>query len=205
MKQYIILLLIILSSSYCNSQTTEPQRIITFAEKLSDNFIHQNGDYYIDNENKLNTFEGIWIYNDGNGTILTVNLRKKNQLLLQGLNNQYKFSDFLVLTYKLEKNNVVLHNNLNDALPSEMLSIYNDFFGYFTFYQPNYLETEGSFFDKTYNIIASCAITKLPTLVGQSEKINIHLYSASRKNDPSFYTNLPSVFSVPNNVELTKL
>jgi hypothetical protein len=206
MKNYIIILATLLSIISCKAQIT-PQRTITFSEKLSDDFAHQNGDYYIDNENKLNTFEGIWVYNDGNGKKLTLNIRKKNQLLLEDpmIQNQYQFEDMLIITYKLEINGNILHDNLTAPLPVKMLGIYGGFYSYFTFYQPNYLKTEGTFHDANYNIIANATITKITTLVGQPEKILFHLFGASRKNDPSFYNGLIDAFCVPNNVELTKL
>jgi hypothetical protein len=204
MKQYILILITVISIISCKAQTREPQRIVNLEVLFQENFNDQNGDYYIDNENKLNVFEGIWVYNDGNGTILTINLRKKNQVLNETLNNQYSFSDMLILTYKLEKNNIVLHDNLFDSLPTEILGIYDGYFGYLGFSKPNYFEANGGFHDANYNIISSCTITKVNTIVGQPEKIKIHLYGASRKNEPSFYNGLTEVFSIPNNIELVK-
>ena len=48
-------------------------------------------------------------------------------------------------------------------------------------------------------------VKKLETLAGQPQKISIKLYGALRRNDPSFYQGLTEAFSVPNNIELTKL
>jgi hypothetical protein len=145
------------------------------------------------------------MYDDGNGNKLTLNLRKKEQILNETRNNNYIFSDMIILTYKLEKNYITIFDNLNENLPNEILPTDDGNFGYFSFYESNYNKLSGSYHDVTYNIVSSCMIKKLDTLAGQPEKISLKLYRALRRNDPSFYQGLTEAFSVPNNIELTKL
>lgn len=205
MKTYILLFLTITTFLNCKAQTRFPQRTVNLSDSFQENFNNQNGDYLRDNENRLNSFEGIWLYDDGNGNKLTLNLRKKEEVLCETRNNNYSFSDMIILTYKLEKNYIIIFDNLNENLPNEIESTVEDNFGYFSFYESNYNKLSGSYYDDTYNIVSDCIIKKLNTLSGQPEKISIKLYGALRRNDPSFYQGLTDAFSVPNNIELTKL
>ena len=205
MKTYILLFLTITTFLNCKAQTRFPQRTVNLSDSFESSFNRQNGDYLRDNENKLNAFEGVWVYDDGNGNKLTLNLRKKEQVLNETRNNNYRFSDLIILTYKLEKNYITIFDNLNENLPNEILPTDEGNFGYFSFYESNYNKLSGSYHDVTYNIVSDCTIKKLETLAGQPEKISLKLYGALRRNDPSFYQGLTEAFSVPNNIELTKL
>ncbi len=205
MKTIIKILILSITLSFsCNAQTRSIQRTLNLSDTFLDNHNHINGDYIKDNLNQLNAFEGNWVYNDGNGTIFTVQLRKKIEVL-NDTSDRYHFSDMLILTYKLVKNGVLLFDNLNTPLPNEILKTGQGTFGYYRLYDNNdFNKLWGSFHDEIYNIIADCTIKKVPTPAGTPEKISFDLYNAWRKNDPSFYQGLPSTFGVPDNVVLIK-
>lgn len=203
MKKYIILLLIISFFTTCKAQIRQPQREISQTEHHLSSYRPQNGDYIIDTTNNLDIYVGTWIYNDNLGTIFTLKLERKNQVLCETQNNNYSFYDNIIATYKLEKNNIVLFDNLSAILPNEILSS-DEPFGYFG-NPSNFNDLDGSFHDVPYNIISECTIKKITTSVGQPEKISFRLYGGRRRNPESFYTGLASAFSIPNNIELTKL
>ena len=155
----------------------------------------------MDTTNNLNIYEGTWIYNDNLGTIFTLKLRRKDRVLLD-TGNTYNFADMIISTYKLIKNNILLFDNLNHALPSEIAEDDGDF-GYLSNVS-SFSDLDGGFEDVTYNIFANCEIKKLVTPAGQPEKISFRIYGATRRNPQSFYAGLPSAFSVPTNIVLTK-
>lgn len=203
MRNILILLTFCLSIKSI-AQIREPQRIVP-QSVAHISYDYQNGDYIKDTENKLDQYVGTWEYNDGLGNIFTLKLQRVNQFLNDLGGNRYSFSDEIIISYKLVKNYVTLFDNLTAILPTELLSdaemtgigFVNNFH--------SYDNLEGFFDDATYNIITDCEITKLNTSAGQPEKIRFNIIKGFKKNDPSFYQGLLDTYSVPNNVELTKL
>jgi hypothetical protein len=155
----------------------------------------------MDTTNNLDIYVGTWIYNDNKGTIFTLKLQRKNQVLCETQNNNYSFDDNIILTYRLEKNNVVLFDNLDAPLPNEIIK--NEGLGYFG-NATSFTDLDGGFEDVPYNIFSSCTIKKLTISSGQPEKISFRLYESRKRNPASFYVGLPTLFSMPNNIELTK-
>jgi len=202
MKNYIILFALFININ-CKAQIREPNRILSRSQtQISYDF--QNGDYIMDTTNNLNIYEGTWLYNDNHGTIFTLRLQRKNRLLNDLPGGTYGFDDNIIATYKLEKNGVVLFDNLSAILPVRVLATFEDgYFGYFCNYT-TFNDLDGTFHDVPYQIISDCTIKKLPVIAGQSEKISFKLYGAFRLNPHSFYEALPAPFSIPNNIVLTK-
>ena len=203
MRNILILLTFCLSIKSF-AQTREVQRIVPRTQ-AQQNYDMQPGDYIKDTENKLDQYVGTWEYNDGLGTIFTLKLQRVNEFLSDTGDNSYYFSDEILITYKRVKNYALIYNNLNSSLPTQYLSDI-EMLGFGSANNcHNYDYIYGFFYDATYNIIANCEITKLNTSAGQPEKIRFNIIKGFKKNDPSFYQGLLDTYSVPNNVELTKL
>ena len=203
MRNILILLTLCLSIKSF-AQIREPQRIVP-QSVVHISYDYQIGDYIKDTENKLDQYVGTWEYNDGSGNIFTLKLQRVNQFLNDLGGNRYSFSDEIIISYKLIKNNILIINKLNDIIPLEVPSS-DDLLGFgFVNNFHSYDNLEGFLGDETYNIIANCEIIKLYTPVGQPEKIMFKLTKPFKRNDPSFYQGLSETYSVPNNVELTKL
>ena len=200
MKKFIILFLTVGFFITCKAQVREPLRQISQTEHHQPSYDSKIGDYIMDTTNNLDIYEGTWIYNDNQGTVFTLKLQRKNQVL-NDIGNSYYFYDQIILTYRLEKNNVVLFDNLDSTLPNEIVE--DEGFGYLG-NSANFNDLDGSFIDVAYNMSSSCTIKKLNTPSGQPEKISFRLYGSRKRNPPSFYVGLPTFFSVPNNIELTK-
>ena len=201
MKNIFLFFAIILFYS-CNAQTRFPQRIISQTQAHNGEEI-LSGDYVKDTENKLNTYEGTWIYN-ANGIEFILKLEKKEQVL-SDFGGHYYFYDMIITRYKLVKNNVTLFDNLDATLPHHILSRNEEgVFGFFNFAE-NYSKLSGGFYDFNYNIISNCFLTKIITSVGEPERIIFKLWGGIKYNEPGFYEGLTDAFSIPNNIELTKL
>ena len=203
MRNILILLTLCLSIKSF-AQTREVQRIVP-QSVAHISYDYQNGDYIKDTENKLDQYVGTWEYNDGSGNVFTLKLQRVNQFLNDLGGNRYSFSDEIIISYKLIKDNILIINKLNDIIPLEVPSS-DDLLGFgFVNNFHSYDNLEGFFGDETYNIIANCEIIKLYTPLGQPEKIMFKLTKPFKRNDTSFYQGLSETYSVPNNVELTKL
>lgn len=132
MKNIFILLLITMFVN-CKAQTRFPQRTVSQTQAHANDFDIQVGDYVKDTENRLNAYEGAWIYN-ANGVEFTLKLEKKEQVLMETNNNNYRFYDMIITRYKLIKDGVTLFNNLDATLPDHILSRDEEgVFGYFNF------------------------------------------------------------------------
>ncbi|WP_296142895.1 DUF6705 family protein [uncultured Flavobacterium sp.] len=201
MKNYILFAIVFISA-LATAQERQVLRTYPQSQAQLTSYDSQNGDYIMDTTNNLNIYEGTWIYNDNLGTIFTLKLRRKDRVLLD-TGNTYNFADMIISTYKLIKNNILLFDNLNHALPSEIAEDDGDF-GYLSNVS-SFSDLDGGFEDVTYNIFANCEIKKLVTPAGQPEKISFRISGAIRRNPQSFYLGLPSTFSVPTNIVLTKI
>ncbi|WP_366937399.1 DUF6705 family protein [uncultured Flavobacterium sp.] len=202
MKNYI-LFAIALMSTLATAQERQVLRTYPQSQAQLPSYDSQNGDYIMDTTNNLNIYEGTWVYNDNLGTIFTLKLRRKDRVLLD-TGNTYNFADMIISTYKLVKNNIVIFDGLDLALPDQVLDNEEAInYGYSNnIHSFNVLY--GGFGDVTYNIFANCEIKKLVTPAGQPEKISFRISTALRRNPQSFYVGLPAPFSVPNNIVLTK-
>ena len=203
MKNYI-LFTIILISAIATAQERQVLRTYPQSQAQLTSYDSQDGDYIMDTTNNLNIYEGTWVYNDSQGTIFTLKLRRKDHVLLD-TGNTYNFADMIISTYKLVKNNIVIFDGLNLALPDRFLD--NDEainYGYLDNIH-SFTDLDGGFGDVTHNIFANCEIKKLVTPAGQPEKISFRISGAIRRNPQSFYLGLPSTFSVPTNIVLTKI
>ena len=98
----IILIIVIISSISCKSQTIIP----TFS---SQERIRDEHHYLKDIDNDFNKFNGIWKYTNGNTSLtLSLNKEEKKQVLNKGM-----YKDFLVGEYQYIENGIEKVNTLN--------------------------------------------------------------------------------------------
>jgi hypothetical protein len=103
MKNIFNLLVFITIFSNCMAQNQPVLRIVTLAERDSEDFDLRSGDYVKDTKNQFNPYVGTWQYNNGSGTVLTVKLQKKTQSISVTRKGSYYYHDKIISTYKLVK------------------------------------------------------------------------------------------------------
>jgi hypothetical protein len=206
MKKIIILLLVVISNACAVAQNppvlrTLPSRI----NETQEGFDGKAGDYYKDLDDELDKYVGTWVYDDGNGTVFTLNLRKVEMFFSEGL--EYRYTDEIIVTYKLIKNYELLVDNLSlpllNTLENTPSSI-NCKYGLYGLSVGNNT-IDGFITDLTLDIIRTSEIYYLPQPSG-NPKIKFSIFSASalRKKPKEFYVGKPHSI-LPNNVILTKI
>ena len=103
MKKIIAVLIIVISHACALAQNPPVLRTLPARIKSTQEGFNANpGDYYKDLDNELDKYVGTWVYDDGNGTVFTLNLRKVEMFFSEGL--EYRYTDEIIVTYKLIKN-----------------------------------------------------------------------------------------------------
>lgn len=169
----------------------------------NDEFKHwETGNYAIDTANERQQYVGLWRYDDGE-TLFDLKIEILNQRLVkaeyEGDLKFYYYTDIVVLKYKLIKNGVVVHNNL-DVPTNNIDSITN-----FGNKEINEEFLRGRIYDYYRQVVGSYAITKLS---GTPEKIlfNLYEFGYSIKGDPSMYQPGIKLFSIPTaGIEMVKV
>lgn len=115
MKKIIITLTLLIFTLSCKAQnTTEPR--YRASDYGSDNI------YYKDLDNNYNTFEGTWLYTNGNTSFKLV-LQKKEMMHIQSPFDNY-YTDMLAGEYQYIENGVELVNSLaNFSQPQDYYTI----------------------------------------------------------------------------------
>lgn len=203
-KTILFLFLLIIEFSY--SQTFPILRTISFNDAHTDTYWLKKGDYIKDDQNTLDKYVGTWVYSNDN-TVFTIRLNRINAFLIPEVEpgELYFYNDVIVIRYKLLINNNVVFDNLNDPLvnvlnPDDAITSLSHT------ETNNYLN--GVFKDIANNVFVSrCEITKLINAIGQPQKIYFKLYPnhSRRMNPPSFYQGMTTMYSMPSNIELTKI
>ncbi len=164
---------------------------ISFANPNDYVKIGNNGTYVVDTNNERNQYVGLWQYNQ-NGLFLKLKIEKVDQRLsksvYQGPESSYYFKDIIIIKYKLEKNGIVLYDNLNET---NLDNIYSSGTKRSI---DNYLD--GHFLEYSRNINSYYTITRLGTF---PETINFNLsrFLISRINPSSFYNDGQPLFNIP--------
>ncbi|MDR6967132.1 hypothetical protein J2X31_001139 [Flavobacterium arsenatis] len=209
MKTKVILIFVMLASIYSYAQQPPVVRTLSYLQKRASSYSPESGDYIKDFQNQLSPYIGTWRY-EGNGKIFTLKLQRVNKVFWgQSYSDiTYFYSDYIILTYKLQDTNGnIIHDNTN-LVPTTMFS---SEFGYLCIDESDdYID--GSFRDFTTNVLVShCKITKLVTTAGQPDKIYFELFEShtSLRKTPNQPTNyIPGVtplYSVPNRIELVRI
>lgn len=151
----------------------------------------KNGNYATDTNNEREQYAGIWEYNQ-NGILFQLKIEKQDKVLnkieYNGEISSYNFTDKVVLRYKLVKNGVTIHDNLNSPSLDYVIN-----WG-MKQSSKNYLY--GKILDYTRNVIGSYTIERL---FGNPEKINFNLNLGNYRilNPRSYYNDGQPLFSIP--------
>lgn len=209
MKNIIkLFLLVTIFLSNCKAQNQPILRTIPMEETYSDDFYLKSGDYIKDTNNSLNKYVGTWQYNNGSGTILTIKIQKKSQLITVTPKSSYYYYDKIITTYKLVKNGVTLVDNLSLPIPNDFnnLSVENMKYGKFSCVE-NINHVTGTITDLTLGIITSAEIELLElSSLNSPPQIKFSMYGndSRRLNPESFYEGKPT-FEIPNFKTLSKI
>lgn len=189
MKTYIYIFTLLL----CNLITAQNLPVLS-TTSLADwekSMEHaKNGNYAKDIQNYRDQYVGFWEYNQ-NGIIFQLKIEKEDMVLnkieYNGVVSSYNYIDKIVLRYRLVKNGVVLHDNLNDSTLD-----FTNGWGIKQFNRDLY----GRMLDYTRNVMGSYTITKP---VGSSTTIvfDLILGNYTLQNSPSFYQDGQPLFSIP--------
>ncbi len=194
----IIKLIILLVGNIVFSQ--HPVLSTTSLDNQNDRYEHTNqGNYAMDIANEREQYVGLWRYQE-NGILFELKIELNNQRLnSMQIENQlfYYYVDEVILKYKLVKNGIVLHDNLNSPV------IVGDYVSYGS-KTANY-PLGGHILDYTRNVFCSFTIKKLNTT---PEKIifNLGEFNYIRLNPDSFYQEGVKLFSIPvGDLEMVKV
>lgn len=185
------------------SQTYPILRTVPVEQTFNSEMKIFSGDYVKDTQNRLNEYQGTWQYNQ-NGIEFTLKLIKKPQVISIQPNGDYTYYDEIISTYKLVKNNITLVDNLNSSTYTGATNADSPKYGVFSNIETfDYIN--GVITDLTNNVIISrCEISKV---AGNPDKIFFKLYHMHswKRNPATFYQGLPSIYSIPNEIEMTKI
>ena len=107
-----------------------------------DNYL-ETGNYAIDGSKIRNQLVGNWLY-QASGISFEIKIEKRDKEFSR-TPNTYSFMDIIIIKYKLVKNGVVLHDNLNAVIPVNTSGYYNYSLDYVSdgFYYNNTLRVQG--------------------------------------------------------------
>ncbi len=185
----IIKLIILLVGNIVFAQ--HPVLSTTSLDNQNDRYEHtKQGNHAIDTANEREQYVGLWRYEE-NGILFELKIELNNQRLNSAqIENQlaYYYYDEVILKYKLVKNGIVLHDNLNSTV------IEGDYISYGR--KMVNLTLSGRILDYTRNVIGQYSIKKLNTT---PEKIifNLGEFNYRRLNPDSFYQAGVPLFSIP--------
>ena len=156
-----------------------------------------NGNYAIDSGNIRNQLLGTWRYQAA-GVLLEIKIEKRDKELYR-TPNTYRFLDIIIIKYKLVKNGVVLHDNLNATIPVNNTGYHNydlNFISY-GFYHNNTYEFRG--FINDYHRQVLCDYTMQKTNVNGQDKLLLNISNMNYRiyGDTSMYTASQKLFSLP--------
>lgn len=193
MKQILILIAILLSIS-CKSQTTYP--LSNYDPRNL-----KNNNYIKDTEGILNQFVGTWQWIQGNNTFQIILSKEEHW---NGGNNDDYFTDVIVGGYKyIENGNLVIDKLAYTTSFTSDISTWSDFtpiLGGVTYPQTNQLNL--SVYDK---IKGKSARTKITLQAGTNGSTQAHwrLFDAETSNYHG--STKQQGFSIPTNIILTKI
>ncbi|QYJ67437.1 DUF6705 family protein [Flavobacterium litorale] len=173
----------------------------SFAD-LSDNENDiKNGNYTVDTNNERDQYVGTWEYNQ-NGITFQVKIEKIDQFLNKAEHNgqvhSYNYADVVTFKYKLIKNGITIHDNLNytftinDIIPTATKETTDNFL-------------YGGFLDYNGQIMATVIITRLNSI---PEKIdfNVSPMAYYLLQPTENYIEGQQLFFIPTgNIEMTKI
>jgi hypothetical protein len=177
-----------------------PVESTTSLANEDDRYEHtKQGNYAMDTANEREQYVGLWRYQE-NGILFELKIELLNQKInLREFEEQsnYYYMDRVSIRYKLVKNGITLHDNINSPNIEQYVS-----YG-FKYGSSEYLR--GRMIDYTRNVIGQYTIKKLNT---SPEKIifNLGEFNYRRLNPDSFYQAGVKLFSIPvGDLEMVKV
>jgi len=165
--------------------------------KTDDNY-SMKGNYAKDVGNIRNQVVGSWRYQTPD-LLLELKIEKRDKELYRMGETFYNFDDIIIIKYKLVKNGVVLHDNLNSILPQNNTGYHN--------YDLNFI-SEGIYYDATYTFRGFindyyrqvlCTYKLQKTNLNGQEKLLLNISNGNYRiyGDASMYTPSQKLFSLP--------
>ena len=165
--------------------------------KTDDNY-SMKGNYAKDVGNIRNQVVGSWRYQTPD-ILLELKIEKRDKELYRMGETFYNFDDIIIIKYKLVKNGVVLHDNLNSILPQNNTGYHN--------YDLNFI-SEGIYYDATYTFRGFindyyrqvlCTYKLQKTNLNGQEKLLLNISNGNYRiyGDASMYTPSQKLFSLP--------
>ncbi|WP_448607551.1 DUF6705 family protein [Paenimyroides ceti] len=165
--------------------------------KTDDNY-SMKGNYAKDVGNIRNQVVGSWRYQTPD-FLLELKIEKRDKEFSGISATQYRFKDIIIIKYKLVKNGMVLHDNLNATIPFN--SIQNQA------YDINYI-SDGYYYDTSYTFKGFindyyrqvlCSYEMQKTNLNGQEKLLLNISNGNYRiyGDASMYTTSQKLFSLP--------
>ncbi len=156
------------------------------------------GNYAKDVGNIRNQVVGSWRYQTPD-LLLELKIEKRDKEFSGISATQYRFKDIIIIKYKLVKNGMVLHDNLNATIPFN--SIQNQA------YDINYI-SDGYYYDTSYTFKGFindyyrqvlCSYEMQKTNLNGQEKLLLNISNGNYRiyGDASMYTPSQKLFSLP--------
>ncbi|MDN3707637.1 hypothetical protein QW060_10935 [Myroides ceti] len=168
------------------------------ANTITDDNYMETGNYAKDIGNIRNQVIGNWRYQTPN-LLLELKIEKRDKEFSGISATQYRFKDIIIIKYKLVKNGMVLHDNLNATIPTN--SIQNQA------YDINYV-SDGYYYNTTYTFKGFindyyrqvlCSYEMQKTNVNGQEKLLLNISNGNYRiyGNASMYTPSQKLFSLP--------
>jgi len=160
----------------------------------TDDNYSMRGNYAKDVGNIRNQVVGSWRYQTPD-----LLLEKRDKELYRMGETFYDYKDIIIIKYKLVKNGVVLHDNLNSIIPQNNTGYHNydlNFVSYGFYYDNTY--KFGGFINDYYRQVL-CSYKLQKTNLNGQEKLLLNISNGNYRiyGDASMYTPSQKLFSLP--------
>ena len=168
------------------------------ANTITDDNYMETGNYAKDVGNIRNQVVGSWRYQTPD-ILLELKIEKRDKEL-EGVGTAgYYFMDIIIMKYKLVKNGLVLHDNINTTLPQNNTGYHTygiDFISYGFYYDTSY-KFKGFINDYYRQVLCSYEMQK--TNLNGQEKLLLNISNGNYRiyGDASMYTPSQKLFSLP--------
>lgn len=157
----------------------------------------ESGNYAKDVGGIRDQFIGTWRY-QASGILLEIKIEKRDKELYR-TPSTYRFMDIIIIKYKLVKNGMVLHDNLNAVIPANNTGYHNydlNFISY-GFYYNNTYQFRGFINDYYRQVLCDYTLRKMNVNGQDILLLNISNGNYRIYGDDSMYTPSQKLFSLP--------
>ncbi|MDN3707636.1 hypothetical protein QW060_10930 [Myroides ceti] len=164
----------------------------------TDDNYSMRGNYAKDVGNIRNQVVGSWRYQTPD-LLLELKIEKRDKELYRMGETFYDYKDIIIIKYKLVKNGVVLHDNLNSIISQNNTGYHNydlNFVSYGFYYDATY--TFKGFINDYYRQVL-CSYKLQKTNLNGQEKLLLNISNGNYRiyGDASMYTPSQKLFSLP--------